>query len=448
MKKNTKVPPAPAAQQEEIKDVTLRPAAATFHNDFVNDPNMLDNNHIVDCLKGMKEMVHDDPMAAQRYNLTEDQVNYFNEITLCGFATMLAIHVQSGKSEWAARMSTKQIEAFNAVSEYTGVSIDVKALPAPAKETPNIVEVPATAVKVEKQTATEIKEELTEAKKQINLDPTKFENNDDFLKAVNHILQTKKNAFSKFERTVSLYRSYHKILAGDDEAKKQAIDDMSYGNILDEVFAEIDRVPVLLSGFGKALYNKASQFANPVVAFCMLRESSRNKTTGIPAVDDATIASIVKVLIKYCANKYIADYDAKIETAKADIEVLSKDKKKNANGIKDLEEKIKTYEHNKEHIADVIEFTYNPSSDVADSFINDYDDKGGENYKAAREIFGFIVRAFYDVDKAKTYNQTALKQNVQQYIGVIDNMFRGPGSQLMAYKEANIVDLEEGTEKN
>ena len=441
MSKNKKPAQAPVvepAAAEEASVAHIVPAAGAFRKDFDG----MDANHIVDCLTGLKEMVHDDPHAAQKFNMSEEQVQYFNELTMCGFATMIAIEVKSGHSPFAMGMKMHQIEAINAVSQYTGITIDVKALPAPTEE--STVEVPSTAVKVEKEAATAIAKEVAEAKKEVELDPTKFASDDDFVKAVNHILSTEKNAFSKFERSVALYR-------GDDAEAIKKIDDMSYSQILEDIFERVDRIPILLNGFGKALYSKVSQFANPVVAFCMLRESSRNKTTGIPAVDDTTIAEIVKVLVKYCANQYIAENDAKIESAKADIEVLSKDKKKNAKGIEDIQNRITTLESNKKHYEDVIQYVYSPSSALADDFIDDYDNHESENYRAAREAYGFITRAYYGADKAKSLNQTALKQNVQQYIGVITNLFRSPNQQLMAYKEAYITELETtegGTEKN
>lgn len=435
--KKNKPAQAPVVEPEviEAKPEQIVPAAGAFRKDFTG----MDANHVVDCLTGLKEMVHDDPHAAEKFNMSEEQVQYFNELTMCGFATMLAIEIKSGVSPFAMGMRTKQIEAINAVSKYTGVTIDTKALPAPSKE--EVVTVPSTAVKVEKEAAAAIAKEVAEAKKEVELDPTKFENEDDFIKAVNHILSTEKNAFSKFERSVLLYRSYYKIKAGEDKEAIEKINNMSYSEILDDIFERVDRIPILLNGFGKALYSKVSQFANPVVAFCMLRESSRNKTTGIPAVDDSTVADIVKVLVKYCANQYIAENDAKIETAKADIKVLSKDKDKNAKGIEDLKNRIKTLENNKQHFSDVINYVQSPSSNLADDFIDDYENKDSENYRAAREAFGFITRAYYGADAVKSLNQAALKQNVQQYIGVITNLFRSPNQQLMSYKEAYIVDL-------
>lgn len=442
MSKNNKPktpPQAPVVEPEVVETAItqpIAPAAAGFRKDFDG----MDANHIVDCLTGLKGMVHDDPKAAERYNMSAEQVHYFNEITMCGFATMLAIEVKAGNSPFAAGMSQHQIEAFNAVSQYTGITIDVKALPAPKDN--GEVEVPSTAVKVEKPVAAAIAKEIAEGTKEVELDPTKFENDDDFLRAANHVLSTEKNAFMKFERVVALYRSYYKIQAGDDKEKSESIDNMSYSEILEDILTRVDRVPILLNGFGKALYNKVSQFGNPVIAFCMLRESSRNKTTGIPAVDDSTIASIVTVLVKYCANQYVAENDAKIETAKADIELLSKDKKANAEGIKNLEDRIKTLEANKAHYEDVIGFVLSPTGTFADEFIDDYENKDSENYRAAREAFGFVTRAYYGADKAKELNQTALKQNVQQYIGVITNLFRDPTQQLIAYKEAHIADLD------
>jgi len=443
-KKPAKAPVVENAQAEETNIATIIGGNKAFLKDFEG----MDANHVVDCLTGLKEMVHDDPHAAEKFNMSNEQVQYFNEITLCGFATMIAIEVKSGRSPFAMAMSQHQIEAFNAVSQYTGITIDTKALPAPSQE--GVVEVPSTTVKVEKKVAEAVAEEIAEAKKEIELDPTKFENDDDLFAAIKHILSTEKNAFSKFERSVALYRAYRKIQAGDDAEKSKKIDNMSYSEILDEIFDNIDRVPILLNGFGKALYSKVSQFANPVVAFCMLRESSRNKTTGIPAVDDSTIADIVKVLVKYCANQYIAENEAKIEATKADIEVLSKDKKKNAEGIKNLEARIETLQKNDQHYKDVIEFVQKPDSAFADSFLDDIEDKNSENYRAAREAFGFVTRAYYGADVAKNLNQAALKKNVQQYIGIITNLFLSPTQQIMSYKEAYVVELTEngGSEKN
>jgi hypothetical protein len=198
------------------------------------------------------------------------------------------------------------------------------------------------------------------------------------------------------------------------------------------------------------MFENTQRTKSPVVAFCTFRDASLNKKTGMPQIDDQMVADIVKVLIRWYADTEIAETNRVIESFKKDIELLKKDAKKNAKGIEDGNKKIENAKKHIDEIEGVVNYAYMPDREIVDSFASNYTDNKAEGFKAARMIGSKIAKTYYADMDMKSVKMDSLVHNLQQYVGVITNMFLPPLNQLVDYSEANITDLEmaEDTEKS
>ena len=409
------------------------------------------------ALNGLKTMVHDNPNAAEYYGIGEEGVKKLNHFTLAGFATVLAIECAENKSPFAVAMLAKQPEAINAIQEYTGVSIDIKALPAPDEN--GEVKVPSSAIKVTKEAKEGIKQEQEIATKKVELDPTKIENDDQLKDALLHILvkgSGNVNFYAKVATAINFYESYLSVQANKSENKEEAlkaIKDKTRAELFSEIAKLLGKCTFTINGMAKFMYEHTERTKNPVVAFCMFRDASLNENNGMPQIEDSLVADIVKVLIRWYADSEIQTTNEKIASYEKDLEKLKKDEKKNAKGI---EEGKKVIENAKKHIEDiesVVTYANIPSRAIVDSFAKDYVDDSAEGYKFARMMGSKILNSYYPGVKASEIETENLVHNLQQYMGVIFNLFLPAMQRLSDFSEANITELkkkeaEQPAEKN
>ena len=196
--------------------------------------------------------------------------------------------------------------------------------------------------------------------------------------------------------------------------------------------------PIVVGGIGNFMYSVTNGTKSPISAFCHFRNTAINRQTGITTVDDQFIADLTRCLVIWAQKLKLDDNNKSIEAVKKNLEVLKKDEKKNAAAIEDQNKRLETLNNNVAYINKTVEYVTNPGCDVVDGLIDAYN----QNDIAAKRIFKAIVDSYYHDIDVKTVKQDLLKKNVQQYAGIITNMFRDPLSQLLEYKEANIVELE------
>lgn len=436
--KQKKIPAAaPAAEAQEQAQLSV-PVEK-----FIREYQGMSPDSTVTALERIAKMTHDDPKACEHLNITPEHRQLLNELVLAGMETLVVTEIVARKSAFAITMTETQFDVVKRIAAEIGAPIVANYLPTVVSTDENgektvKVELNDKTVEVSKETKNKIAEEEAVSKKEVNLDPTKFESEADLIAALTYIITSEKAIFLKFTRSSELLRSYMLIKAGEDEAEKKKIKEMNSGDLLAKVFEYVGKLPIILTGFGSFLYRETSQSMSPVMAFCKLRDASKN-ATGEPSVSDETLVGIQRSLLEYCIKDKTDVANANIETIKKDIALLSKDKK-NAKGVEELNAKIATIETNKQHYADVLECVHNPSGNFADTFLEDYADSNSENYKNARKAFAWISSSYYGTDEAKAANQEALRRNVQQYIGIITNMFRNPSDQLN-YCTANLVEV-------
>ena len=355
----------------------------------------------------------------------------------------------SGNSfRFIASKNPKVHEAFVKLAESMGMQIPaLEALPAPTKEqlnesgmegedTKDKVVIEVTEKDISKEAKQTAKAEASVKNSDVELDITKFKNEDDLRKALTYMMSAKPSPFVNITEAVAMYRSYLMHNAKSDKEKEE-VKNKSFEDLFTKVTEIVKNCTLVVRGFGSFLYNEVSSKKNPVSAFCILRNAAKNKETGIPYMDDETIAAMLRVIVRWVSVGKVEEQNKNIANAKSDIVTLSKDKKANKKGIEDLEEKIKTYKNNIEHINNVLGFVTNPSFDVADKFLENL----SENDQEARRLFGIVTSSYYGKELIENSDMKAIRQNAQIYIGVILNFFCDAALKNGNYTESDFVEI-------
>lgn len=441
MAKNNKpkAPAAPAAPATENKNNVATTPVTGFSNPAAYMQG-LDPNHQVDLTKMMHETFRMDPNAAKKYNMTDETVAAINEANAIAQVCILANEVAFAQNPFAIRMKESQLKALQQIASTVGVSINVNALPAPDAE--GAIEIPSTAVEVSDETKEKLKEENATADKTgIELDPTKIENDEQLAEALKKLMFDRKNMIEKIQHPIDFFLAYKKIQANksdNKEAELAALNAMTRPQVFEELAKFLGSAPLVISGVGSHMYTITAGTKSPVPAFCMLRNAAKNRKTGAVELDNQTIADYVRIMVKWVGDLRIAEQNNKIADAQKNLNVLSKDKKKNAKAIKEVEEKIETFKNNISHINDVTEYVVNPSSETVDNWPAKYTEKDN----ASIRIYNGIIQCFYDDIDVKEMKLDGVKHNAHQYIGIVTNLFRAAGNTIQAYSEANLVQLE------
>lgn len=399
----------------------------------------LDPNRQVDLLTGLREMYHKDPDAAAKYGIPEEAVQKLNKITAIGYVAVLANEVMFSQSPFAVRMRVSQLEILKEVAPQIGVEIATKALPVLTPENAEEeVEIKSEDIKVSKQSQKEIKEEKKLLEKSVELDPTKIKSEEELKEALLTFLSKRDNVFENIEKAINFYSAYLQIGAKDNKEALEKVKKFTRRELLTQIADFVKSCPIVFRGIGNHMFTTTAVAKNPIAAFCSLRNTTKNKKTGVPSVEDSYIVDIVKVLITWSTKLKIEEQEQKINNTKKSIEVLSKDKKANKKAIDGATEKLETYENNIKHFKEVIDIVNDP--DISN--ISDFETKYNEKDATTMRTFKAITDSYYaDVD-LKTVKKNCLVHNVHQYAGVIINMFKDPLARINNYSEANITELE------
>lgn len=436
----TKVPAAPAAKtqekQNQQKVVDFKNMAETMSSEAVRG---LDPNHQVDLLKLAHDIYGNDPNAATRYKMKSETVEKINQVVAIGVAVAIAREATFAKNEFACLLNKATIETINEFCAEMGIHINVKMLPGPDQN--GNVEVPAAAVEVSPETEEQIKNEESIRNEAVIEDPTKIETEEQLIASLKHILVTRDNAYKKVSDAVNFYQAYLKVTASKAENKEEAlkkINEMSRVELLKEMAKLIGACPLVLNGVGRYMYNVTAQSKSPITAFCLFRNTTKNKKTGAYALTEAEIADYVRTLIEWTQGAKVSEEKKRIEDLKKGLEVLKKDEKKNAAGIADLTSKIETAEKNMSRFDEVLSYVLSPSAETLDGIIEGYKEKD----TAAVRTFKAISDSYYDEYNIKEMKQDGVRHNLTQYAGIITNLFRDPSAQLDQYSESNLMQLE------
>lgn len=459
MAKENKKSAAQMAAEQQAPKTDKKPVEVIQAGDLMNQLKQngtsktnLSPDATVMALNGLKGMVHDNPNAAAYYGMSEDTVKKLNQFTLAGFATVLAIEVESKKSEFAVRMLENQPEAINAISEFTGVRIDVKALPAPKD---GKVEVPSTAIEVSEEAKKKIKAEKDIENTNPTTNPAEIENEKQLAASLSNLLtKSSDNIDARIKTVINFYRGYLTIQANkaenkDEELKK--VKEMTRSAMLAEIADVVGPCPFALNNHGKLFRNYFVK-NGAVSAFCFYRRNAENTTKN--PMDDSFVADIVKTLIVWSCNSAIAD--AKRTIAECDRLIKKNEKiieeNKDKNEVAVAKSAVKTWNDQKnkpnaviEQMEQTLTDINNVSFDGIDTLIEDYNgtDDTKEEYKRAHLIVDNVAKTYYAGTDLTKIDKNAWLHNIQQRAGIIVNLFRDPLSQSISYAESNIVELKE-----
>lgn len=444
------MPEAPAAQPAttEVEVINESPVTVMDMSNFVKNVTSvsqegLDPNRRVDLLRIMHETFRTDKDAAAKYNMPQETVDKINSITAIGMVSALACEAKFGKNPFAISMSKAQLLQLSEVGKDLGITFDVNAKALPNLKDNDTVEVQSSEIKVSKEAEAQMKEEQKVKDENPSISPTEIKTEEDLVKALIFIMADRPNAFDKIAESINFYQAYLKFSNKDNEEMLAKINNMTRIELLKEIREKVGRCPFVLNGMGRSMATFTAKCKSPIPAFCMFRNTAKNKTTGIPAIDDNEVADYVRTLVEWVGDVRIAEYTDKIETYKADIKELSKNKKQNQKGIDDLNEKIATCETSIAHVKEINELVTNPGADVPNNLLSLRAEKDTE----ASRIFNYIVGTYYSDVDTKTIEIGTLAHNVEQYAGLIHNMFRDPSSPLVEFAEANILPIEAAEEK-
>lgn len=452
-KKPAAVPPAPNTKtvEPEVVDTAgkVNVIDANGLADALNNPKPgLDANHQVDLLNGLDRHFMQ-PNAAQKLGVSQETVDKVTAFTAHGWVAIAATEGMFGTSAFAQTIRASMLPAIVEAANDMGMKIDQKMLPAPAAD--GTLQIPSDAIKPSKEAKEQLKKEHEILEKKPNIDPTKIENDEELKDAINFIMADAKNGWEKIKNAIQFYRSYLTANATKNNEDLEKIKNKSDLEILDLIKNSIHDCPIVLSGMGRAMGTFTGSSKSPIIAFCMLRDSVKDRKTGECELSDREISDYTRAIVSWVNDLTIENYEKRIADHNKNLEVLKKDKKKNAEGIKDVEGKIESCKNSIEHCKEITESLINPSTDIVDSLIEDYSNTKAEGNRVANAIFGWVVKAYYsNVDREKT-DLVTLKHNVQQRAGIIVNLFRDPTTPNPEYNEANLTEMpivvEDGEEK-
>ena len=406
----------------------------------------LDPNHAEDLIGRLDDRFYKDPEAAKKHNVSPETVDAINEITGRAMIALLANEVELAQTPFAVRMRASSLEQIRICGAAMHVNIDTKALPAPDEN--GTVVVPSTAISVAPDAKEGLAEERAAASEKVELDPTKITNEDNLKKSLLSILVKgtgDTSLYGKLTAAINFYHSYLSIQANkaeDAESAKKEVESKTNVDFLSDIASLLGKCTFTTNSIAKYLFEETERTKSPVVAFCAFREASLNKKTGMPQIEDQAVADFVKVLVRWYANTEIEETKKQIEGFERDLELLKKDAKKNAKGIESGTKVIENAKKHIEAINQVVTYVNVPDRKIADEFAEDFKDSSRENYKFARMMGSKILNTYYGKTSTKNYEQENLIHNLQQYVGVITNLFLPPLNKISNYSEANITELQ------
>ena len=449
-KKDTKKTVAPATKVNVVQVGDLAEMAAGYTS---RQQGGLDANHQIDLLTGLKGMIHDDPDAGKKYGIPEAAIDTINKVVTNGFMVAMINEIQFGKSPFAMRMKMSQLEAIKEFAPMIGVTIDEKALPAPAED--GTVELESKAVVISEETKAAVEAEKEIVDKQPTINPAEIENDDQLKDSLNFILSDQKTTpqfYDRIEKAVNFYKSYLQIVAkkANDDAKYTEIENTSRVNLLIEISKICKNIPFSTAGLAKYMLESTKNQKSPLKAFLSFKKATMSSDIKVKP-SDQLISDIVKVLIIWAAESDIERINVNIKSSNDNLAILNKDTKKNAKAIELENKKIEVYNSDIEVLNNVSNIIANPSSDIVTEI---EEILGGK--KPADRTATFLIKNISEIyypnaDENDPKNVEALNNNITQMAGIIINMFRDPNANNIAYsignlKEVKITKESEGAE--
>ena len=420
------------AKENPAKEASVEAQVFTMQSKMAEvNAEGLDPNRRVDLMSLTRDYFNN-PDIVKKFNISQDIVDNMNHINMIAIAAAWASEIAFSKTEFATKLRLTALPEMAQCLKELGINGDA-IMKLPVKD--GVVDVHNKDIKIPNNVKEDMKEDKKKSEEVVELDPTKIQSAIQLYKSLQYLLVNKNGVFKNITDAIALYRSYNMINA-KNESEKNSFKSKSSADLLKEISELSGSCPFIIKGIGGYLLALTSKHKSPVPAFCILRDTAKDKTVGAVAADERTIAGITKVLIQWAAT-------AKIAEKQKNINVLSKDGKSNKEAIDKINVEI-------QHLSDASALVDNPNSDFADNLIaraHSTETEKDDDKKTANEAYKIIAKSYYsDIDLKKTYSN--LDSNIQQYAGVITSMFRDVNSPLSNYSATKITELIEAPVEN
>lgn len=391
----------------------------------------LDPNRRVDLLTSLTKVFHDDPEAAKRYNMTPEAVEGINQCTAIGLVTALAQEVALGENPFSRTMRPAVLEKISTAAKLIGVTINMKALPAPDEK--GNVTITDKDIKV----PTEVKKQLKEEKKTLEntpeMDINKINSEDELRTVLVYLLSQRKDYIVNIQKAISIYSAFL------EKQEKDSTKGMTRIQLLNKLIKLVGKAPIVVTGIGNFLYSATAATKSPVSAFCHLRNTVTDRKTGKCDMENEFIADIVRELILWAIDLKVDETKKGIESIKENIKVLSKDKKKNEKAIEEQNKRIEVLKKNIEHHNSVAKFVIEPSIEPIETLL---EKKGQKDIGACKMYKSLLDSLYFGLDLTK-YTTSSVNQNMIKQAGVITNLFRDSLAKIIGYTQGDIPELQE-----
>lgn len=302
------------------------------------------------------------------------------------------------RGELQLMIDANQLMPLQGMAEMLGIKL------APAKALPgsddgqlaidfNKSEIPEELAKDAGKTVTKVPE----------LDPNKITTDEEIDEALTYLINKERNVATNIVNTVEWYRTLRGLKETNAD-KKLALDEMTVGDWMNEIFSRINPVS-LLKGLGSSVYVYTSQTGSP----CMAHSVLHNHLTKA-GWSEEQVAETVRALIN--ENFRLKQKDNKELTPESDKAISAI--------ISNLGE---------EYIDKLFADWGINLEGVEESKKNQLEN----DRKIARMVLGSIKTNFFSKDENPTPDELRLK------VGQIINLYRDPASRLAAYCQSSIT---------
>lgn len=418
----------------------------------------------------LANLIHEGWIKDPRYASIVDGASILRDALM---GDVIVTQIVNGVDTFAliVRKDEQRYLAIKSMLASQGISLpEFKALPAPTEEQLQNAEakcLPSEAV-VATITANDVSEEaksqkkaekkIVESAKTID-NPALIENEEQLKSSltaliVKPITNGSDKPDARIQRTIQFYKGYLTIQANHAENKEEALKEIkekSLTTLLNEIVNIIGTCPFSLKGVAGYLRKGTAETGLPISSFCLYRRTADKAKDG--NIDEQYLADIVRTLIIWSCNSHIemskkTITDAEKQIKKNEEANKTADKatvKVNNAAINSYKDQITAAKAVIEEMSTVISATSNPSFDAVENLINDYKAENKESipYQVSHRIVSDILKTYYPEFKDKNLDEDTMLHNVQQYAGIIVNMFRDPLSRSISYEKSNLVDMVE-----
>lgn len=301
------------------------------------------------------------------------------------------------RDELELKIDANQLMPLQSMAEMLGIKL------APAKALPGGDGKQLSIDFAKSEVPDELAEDAGKTIKAPELDPNKITTDEEIDAALTYLISKERNVATNIVNTVEWYRTLRGLKETNAD-KKLALDEMTVGDWMNEIFSRINPVS-LLKGLGSSVYVYTSQTGSP----CMAHSVLHNHLTKAGWSEEQVAETVRALINENFRLKQKDNKDLKPESDKAITALIS-----------NLGE---------EYIDKLFADWSLDLTGVEESKKNQLEN----DRKIARMVIGSIKTNFFGKDESPKPDELRLK------VGQIINLYRDPASRLAAYCQSSIT---------